>query len=156
MGSRPGLPGRERATDIAFAVAVLTIFGRRLPTVLRAFLLTLAVVDDFLGIVVIAIFYADDLKFAWLGAAFLTIALFAVLARRRGMTAWVLVPLAIAAWGFMHASGIQATITGVILGFAVPALARGDERTSTSSTFGAPSQRALPSRSLPCSQPVSA
>jgi len=58
------------ATDIAFAVAVLTIFGRRLPTALRAFLLTLAVVDDFLGIVVIAIFYADDLKFAWLGAAF--------------------------------------------------------------------------------------
>ena len=87
------------ATDIAFAVAVLTIFGRRLPTALRAFLLTLAVVDDFLGIVVIAIFYADDLKFAWLGAAFLTIALFAVLVRRRGMTAWVLVPLAIAAWG---------------------------------------------------------
>ena len=118
------------ATDIAFAVAVLTIFGRRLPTALRAFLLTLAVVDDFLGIVVIAIFYADDLKFAWLGAAFLTIALFAVLVRRRGMTAWVLVPLAIAAWGFMHASGIQATITGVILGFTVPALARGDERTS--------------------------
>ncbi|NYI42666.1 Na+/H+ antiporter NhaA [Demequina lutea] len=118
------------ATDIAFAVAVLSIFGRRLPTALRVFLLTLAVVDDFLGIVVIAIFYADDLKFAWLGAAFLTITLFAVLVRRRGMTAWVLVPLAIAAWGFMHASGIQATITGVILGFTVPALARGDERMS--------------------------
>ncbi len=118
------------ATDIAFAVAVLTIFGRRLPTSLRAFLLTLAVVDDLLGIVVIAVFYADGLKLAWLGASFLTIAVFAVLVRRRGMTAWVLLPLAIGAWGFMHASGVHATIAGVILGFTVPALARGDEPTS--------------------------
>jgi len=118
------------ATDIAFAVAVLTIFGRRLPTALRAFLLTLAVVDDFLGIVVIAVFYADNLRLAWLGAAFLTIGVFAVLVRRRGMPAWVLVPLAIGAWGFMHASGVHATIAGVILGFTVPALARGDETTS--------------------------
>ena len=112
------------ATDIAFAVAVLTIFGRRLPTALRAFLLTLAVVDDLLGIVVIAIFYADGLAFAWLGAAFATIAVFGLLVRRRGTTAWVLIPLAIAAWGFMHASGIHATIAGVVLGFTVPALAR--------------------------------
>ncbi|WP_407345628.1 Na+/H+ antiporter NhaA [Pengzhenrongella phosphoraccumulans] len=118
------------ATDIAFAVAVLTVFGKRLPTALRAFLLTLAVVDDLLGIVVIAIFYADGLQFAWLGASFATIAVFAFLVRRRGMTAWILVPLALAAWGFMHASGVHATIAGVILGFTVPALARGDESTS--------------------------
>ena len=118
------------ATDIAFTVTVLTIFGRRLPTALRAFLLTLAVVEDFLGIVVIAVFYADGLRFAWLGAAFLTIGVFAVLVSRRGMTPWVLVPLAIAAWGFMHTSGVHATIAGVILGFTVPALARGDEPVS--------------------------
>ncbi|QTE29202.1 Na+/H+ antiporter NhaA [Pengzhenrongella sicca] len=118
------------ATDIAFAVAVLTVFGKRLPTALRAFLLTLAVVDDLLGIVVIAIFYADGLQFAWLAASFATIALFAVLVRRRGMTAWVLVPLAVAAWGFMHASGVHATIAGVIIGFTVPALARGAESIS--------------------------
>ena len=118
------------ATDIAFAVAVLTIFGRRLPTALRAFLLTLAVVDDLLGIVVIAIFYADGLQLAWLAAAFATISIFAVLVRRRGMTAWVLIPLAIAAWGFMHASGVHATIAGVVLGFTVPALARPGENES--------------------------
>ena len=112
------------ATDIAFAVAILTIFGKRLPTALRAFLLTLAVVDDLLGIVVIAIFYADGLEFAWLGAAFATIAVFALLVRQPGTTAWVLVPLAVAAWGCMHASGIHATIAGVVLGFTVPALAR--------------------------------
>ena len=118
------------ATDIAFAVAVLTVFGKRLPTALRAFLLTLAVVDDLLGIVVIAIFYADGLQFAWLAASFATITVFAVLVRRRGMTAWILVPLALAAWGFMHASGVHATIAGVILGFTVPALARHGESTS--------------------------
>jgi NhaA family Na+:H+ antiporter len=118
------------STDIAFSVAVLTIFGRRLPTALRAFLLTLAVVDDFLGIVVIAVFYADGLAFAWLGAALATIAVFAVLVRRRGMSAWVLIPVGIAAWGFMHASGVHATIAGVILGFTVPALARPGESMS--------------------------
>ena len=116
------------ATDIAFAVAVLTLFGRRLPTALRAFLLTLAVVDDLLGIVVIAIFYAGGLAFAWLAASLVTIALFAVLVRRR-TTAWVLIPLALLAWYFMHLSGVHATIAGVMLGFTVPALAlRGDSQ----------------------------
>jgi NhaA family Na+:H+ antiporter len=123
------------ATDIAFAVALLTVFGKRLPTALRAFLLTLAVVDDLLGIVVIAIFYADGLEFAWLGAAFATIAAFGVLVRHRGMTAWVLIPLALAAWYFMHASGIHATIAGVLLSFTVPALARPGERRSTAEHF---------------------
>ena len=117
------------ATDVAFAVAVLTVFGRRLPTALRAFLLTLAVVDDLLGIVIIALFYGDGLELAWLGAAFAAIALFGVLVRRR-TSAWVLVGLAVVAWGAMHASGIHATISGVVLGFAVPALTRPGERVS--------------------------
>jgi NhaA family Na+:H+ antiporter len=114
------------ATDIAFAVAVLTVFGRRLPTALRAFLLTLAVVDDLLGIVVIAVFYADGLALGWLAASFAVIAAFALLVRRRA-TAWLLVPLAVVAWGLMHMSGVHATIAGVILGFTVPALARAEE-----------------------------
>lgn len=108
------------ATDIAFAVAVLTIFGSRLPTALRAFLLTLAVVDDLLGIIVIAIFYADDLAFAWLGAAFAAIGLFGWLVRRRTMPTWVLLMVAIAAWALMHRSGVHATIAGGMLGFMVP------------------------------------
>jgi len=118
------------ATDIAFAVAVLTIFGKRLPTALRAFLLTLAVVDDLLGIVVIAVFYADGLHLAWLGAATATMALFGLLVRRPGMSGWVLVTLAIASWGFMHASGVHATIAGVVLGFTAPALTRTGESVS--------------------------
>ncbi|WP_229067464.1 Na+/H+ antiporter NhaA [Actinoplanes sp. DH11] len=111
------------ATDIAFAVAVLTLFGRRLPIALRAFLLTLAVVDDLLGIVVIAVLYADGLAFGWLGAALLTIGVLAGLTRRH-VTAWILVPLAVLAWAFMHLSGVHATIAGVLIGFTVPALAR--------------------------------
>jgi NhaA family Na+:H+ antiporter len=118
------------ATDIAFAVAVLTVFGKGLPTALRAFLLTLAVVDDLLGIVVIAIFYTAGTSLLWLAAALGTIVAFGLVARRRGGgPPWLLVPLAVAAWGLMHASGIHATIAGVLLGFAVPALARpGEER----------------------------
>lgn len=123
------------ATDIAFAVAVLSAFGRRLPTALRAFLLTLAVVDDLLGIVVIAIFYAEGLTLAWLAAAAAAIALFAVLVRRRRPSAWLLVPLAVLAWGFMHASGIHATIAGVLLGFTVPALARPGQDVSLAERF---------------------
>jgi NhaA family Na+:H+ antiporter len=108
------------ATDIAFAVAVLTVFGSRLPTALRAFLLTLAVVDDLLGIVVIALFYADGLAFAWLGAAFVAIALFAWLVRTGKAPGWLLIALAVTAWALMHRSGVHATIAGVVLGFTVP------------------------------------
>ena len=124
------------ATDIAFAVAVLTIFGKGLPTALRAFLLTLAVVDDLLGIIVIAIFYANGLSFVWMAAAFLAIGVFALVVRRRGgASPWLLIPLAVVAWAFMHASGIHATIAGVALGFTVPALARGSERTSLAERY---------------------
>lgn len=119
------------ATDIAFAVAVLAIAGRGLPTALRAFLLTLAVVDDLLGIVVIAAFYTASLDFVAMAGAAGTVALFAVLVRRRGgAPPWLLVPLSVLAWALMHASGIHATIAGVVLGFTVPALARDGERRS--------------------------
>lgn len=117
------------ATDIAFAVAVLSVFGRRLPTALRAFLLTLAVVDDLLGIVVIALFYSDGLELQWLAAALVVVAVFGAIVRRR-TTWWLLVPLAVVAWALMHASGIHATIAGVLLGFTVPGVARRGEEVS--------------------------
>ena len=123
------------ATDIAFAVAVLTVFGSRLPAPLRAFLLTLAVVDDLLGIIVIAIFYSDGLHLAWLAAVLACLALFAVGARSRRLTGWLLIAPGLAAWAFMHASGIHATIAGVLLGLTVPALARGGEATSVAERY---------------------
>ena len=123
------------ATDIAFAVALLTVFGSRLPTALRAFLLTLAVVDDLLGIVVIAVFYSEGLQLAWLGAVVACVALFGWLVRRPRVSGWLLVPLAVATWAFMHASGVHATIAGVVLGFTVPALARTGERESVAERY---------------------
>lgn len=118
------------ATDIAFAVAVLAVVGRGLPSALRAFLLTLAVVDDLLAIIVIAAFYTETVSFAWLGAALVAVAAFGFLLRRGVRSPWLLIPLAVTAWAFMHASGIHATIAGVLLGLVVPALARRGERTS--------------------------
>lgn len=118
------------ATDIAFAIAVLSVVGRWLPNALRAFLLTLAVVDDLLAIIIIAVFFTDGLAFGWLAASAACIALFWFLIRKGVTTAWLLVPLALVAWATMHASGIHATIAGVALGMAVPAIARPHEKHS--------------------------
>ena len=112
------------ATDIAFAVAVLAVISTHLPSGLRTFLLTLAVVDDLLAITVIAIFYTDHLDLLWLLLALLPIAAFSLLVQRRVNSPWLLVPLAVLAWGLVHASGVHATVAGVLLGFTVPVLRR--------------------------------
>lgn len=136
-GDPEALPGWAipTATDIAFALAVLAIFGRGLPLALRTFLLTLAVVDDLLGITVIATFYTDSINVAMLAASLVVIVVFGVVARRarprhRVWIPVVLIPLAITAWALMHASGVHATVAGVLMGFAVPALAVHGETSS--------------------------
>src|SRR3954462_2898971 len=108
------------APDIAFALAVLAVISTHLPTGLRTFLLTLAVVDDLLAIVVIAIFYTRDLSPLPLLLALVPLALFGVLVQRWVRSAWLLLPLAFLAWGLVHASGIHATVAGVLLAFTVP------------------------------------
>nr|WP_221377879.1 Na+/H+ antiporter NhaA [Actinoplanes polyasparticus] len=108
------------ATDIAFALAVLAVIGRCLPHAMRTFLLTLAVVDDLLAIVIIAIFYTSSLSVLPLLGTLVPLALFTVLVQRRIRSWWLLLPLAFATWTLMHASGIHATVAGVLLGFAVP------------------------------------
>jgi NhaA family Na+:H+ antiporter len=110
------------ATDIAFAVAILAVISSHLPTGLRTFLLTLAVVDDLLAITIIAIFYTDELRPAYLLLALVPIALFAVLVQRRVRSVWLLVPLALVAWALVHESGVHATVAGVLLGFTVPVI----------------------------------
>jgi NhaA family Na+:H+ antiporter len=110
------------ATDIAFALAVLAVIGRHLPSALRTFLLTLAVVDDLIAITIIAIFYTDQLAVLPLLGAFVALALFTVLVQRRIRSWWLLLPVAVAAWALMHASGIHATVAGILLGFAVPVI----------------------------------
>lgn len=123
------------ATDIAFAVSVLAVVGSKLPTALRAFLLTLAVIDDLIAIIIIAAFYTDSLALLWLVAALIPIALFAILVRRGVTNPLILIPLAILAWGFMHASGVHSTIAGVALGFTVPALAKNPDEPALAERF---------------------
>jgi NhaA family Na+:H+ antiporter len=123
------------ATDIAFAVAVLGIVGRSLPSAMRAFLLTLAVVDDLLAIVVIAVAYSDSIALGWLAASLGVAAVFALLVRRGVTSPWLLVPLGLVAWATMHASGVHATIAGVVLGLVVPATAPDDDTPSLAERF---------------------
>lgn len=118
------------ATDIAFAVAVLAIIGSHLPSALRIFLLTLAVVDDLIAITIIAFFYTTDIQVTPLLLALVPLAAYAFLAQKfrrffgmHPMAAWlILLPLGIVTWALVHASGIHATVAGVLLGFAVPVI----------------------------------
>ncbi|MFJ5530059.1 Na+/H+ antiporter NhaA [Streptomyces sp. NPDC093261] len=104
------------ATDIAFALAVLAVIGTSLPSALRAFLLTLAVVDDLFAILIIAVFFTDRLNLAALAGALAGLAVFWVLLRK-GVRGWyVYVPLALVIWGLMYNSGVHATVAGVAMG----------------------------------------
>jgi NhaA family Na+:H+ antiporter len=108
------------ATDIAFALAVLAVISTHLPSALRTFLLTLAVVDDLLAITIIAIFYTASLAVVPLLFALLPLAAFGFLVQRQVRSWWLLLPLAALTWGLMHASGVHATVAGVLLAFTVP------------------------------------
>ncbi|WP_138735443.1 Na+/H+ antiporter NhaA [Modestobacter excelsi] len=108
------------ATDIAFALAVLAVISTHLPTALRTFLLTLAVVDDLLAITIIAVFYTSALSLTPLLLALVPLGVFTVLVQRRVRWWWLLLPLAVLTWALVHASGVHATVAGVLLGFAVP------------------------------------
>lgn len=108
--------GIPMATDIAFALAVLAVVGRRLPLALRAFLLTSAVVDDLGAILVIALFYSNSFAPLWLLAAVTCFAVYAYAQHRRWTSPWLYAPLALVAWWTLHSSGVHATIAGVALG----------------------------------------
>ncbi|QSZ51488.1 sodium:proton antiporter (plasmid) [Arthrobacter sp. D5-1] len=118
------------ATDIAFAVAVLAIIGSHLPSALRIFLLTLAVVDDLMAISIIAVFYSSDIQAGPLLLALIPLAVYTFLAQKyrrffgtKPVAAWViLLPLGVITWALVHASGIHATVAGVLLGFAIPVI----------------------------------
>ena len=107
------------ATDIALALAVLAVSGAALPAALRAFLLTLAVVDDLGSITVIAIFYTHHISYVWLAVTVVLLAAFALLQWRGVHAPWAYVPLGIGIWAAMHASGVHATVAGVAMGLLV-------------------------------------
>ncbi|MFF2372535.1 Na+/H+ antiporter NhaA [Agromyces sp. NPDC058110] len=120
------------ATDIAFALGVLAVFGRFIPTRVRVFLLALAVLDDLIAILIIAFFFTNDANLAFIGLAAITIALFGAFSRMlKPRSAWVLARrpqlpimlvlwvLAALSWYFIYQSGVHATIAGVALGFVM-------------------------------------
>ncbi|MFG2713650.1 Na+/H+ antiporter NhaA [Streptomyces goshikiensis] len=118
------------ATDIAFALAVLAVIGTSLPSALRAFLLTLAVVDDLFAIMIIAVFFTSEIDFLALGGAVVGLVLFWFLLRK-GVHGWyVYVPLALVIWGLMYNSGVHATIAGVAMGLMLRCSREEGERQS--------------------------
>ncbi|MER5371867.1 Na+/H+ antiporter NhaA [Streptomyces sp. NPDC002553] len=118
------------ATDIAFALAVLAVIGTSLPSALRAFLLTLAVVDDLFAILIIAVFFTNTLDFAALGGAVAGLVVFHLLLRA-GVRGWyVYVPLGVVIWALMYNSGVHATIAGVAMGLMLRCTTREGEEHS--------------------------
>lgn len=112
------------ATDIAFALGVLAMFGRGLPSSVRVFLLALAILDDIIGIIFIAVLFAHDVQWLLLALAMVAVAAFAVLsriagARTRPLVVVAMIIVGIVAWGLVAASGIHATIAGVLLGLVM-------------------------------------
>lgn len=120
------------ATDIAFAVAILGVIAPGVPTALRMFLLTLAVVDDLLAILIIALFYTGEIQLWALLCAVLPLALYGFLTQKfasffanKAWSAWaILLPLGFITWAFFYISGVHATIAGVLLAFMVPVAAK--------------------------------
>lgn len=114
------------ATDIAFALGVLALAGSALPSGVRVLLLSMAVIDDLGAITLIAVLFTDHLSLVWLGGAAALCALYA-LAQRRRATAWLLLPVAVGVWVCVHASGVHATVAGIVLGLLTPVRARAGE-----------------------------
>jgi len=112
------------ATDIAFALGVLAVFGKGLPSGLRVFLLALAILDDIVGILFIAVLFTSDVDLLMLGAAVVLLVVFRLLSGQLGgrgsrAIAVLMVVVAAAVWFFVHESGVHATIAGVALGLVM-------------------------------------
>ncbi len=116
--------GIPMATDIAFAVGILAMLGSRIPNSLKVFLTSLAIVDDLGALIVIAVFYTDNLNMAYLGYAgtIIAVLMFMNVLRVRWITLYLVMGLPL--WYFVYMSGVHATIAGVLLAMTIPAHAR--------------------------------
>ena len=112
--------GVPMATDIAFAVGVLALLGKRVPPALRVLLLALAVIDDVGAIIVIAVFYSSGFSFAGLAVAVIGVAMILVMQKLGVRSPWAYVPAALVTWAGTYATGVHPTIAGVAVGLLTP------------------------------------
>ena len=122
--------GIPMATDIAFAIGILSLLGNRVPTSLKVFLTALAVIDDIGAILVIAVFYSDGIAFMNLFIAFAIMGGLFILNRRKVHNLIPYLVGGVGMWYFMLNSGVHATITGVLLAFVIP-FGNGNKKTSS-------------------------
>ena len=111
------------ATDIAFALGVLAIFGRGMPSAARIFLLALAIFDDLIAISIIAIFYTTKLEPSWLIASAFIAAIFRFAETSKFANKWLIrASFGMVLWYTIYQSGVHATVAGVVLGIIIPAV----------------------------------
>lgn len=114
------------ATDIAFALGVLSILGSRVPAAIRVLVVGIAIIDDLLAILVIALFYSQGLELAWLGLGAITVLGLVALNRRSVMRLAPYMVLGVVLWIAIYNSGLHATLAGVILALTIPARGTND------------------------------
>jgi NhaA family Na+:H+ antiporter len=112
--------GIPMATDIAFSLAILSLLGNRVPASLKIFLTALAIIDDLGAITVIALFYSTNFSFLNFAIAIALFIVMLILNRLKIYSVWIYLLIGMVMWFFMYRSGIHATITGVLLAFAIP------------------------------------